>query len=484
MVAGRAGIFTSPTPSSRDGDDAIHGWSERFGVRKWEVRGKDFYLNNHKHFVRGFGDDNIYPITFCSPASREEHRRHLELAKQFGFNYVRHHTHCEIPEFYEAADEVGIMIQPELPYYGKLPTEAFAFDPKRDLAELITHYRRYVSLSTYCMGNEGHLGSPLDHELYALIRRRDPTRLTIHEDGGMNTPRNSDYGSGRGAPDWGASPQEQDPRPWIHHEYLNLAVCRDPRTAPMYTGEYPPPVSPEAFRSHLESLGLTLAWGHACLDAGQQLQRIYQKQGLEWARLNPRCGGYIFWTIVSVEGYGDQGLLDQFWRPRASTPEFFRQFNRPTAVLAKMTPDAQILTSGEPLKIEWWISHFGREKLDGDNNPACVEWSVVADGQAQHGRLNAWPAGLIGDVKPIGEDGLPGAGGSQAGESGVALVADYSQRRRGFAELSGTSGSSPSFPQRPVPACAPRRPSTRLWHAATRAWRSLAPRILNRRRPL
>ena len=328
----------------------------------------------------------------------------MELAKQFGFNYVRHHTHCEIPEFYEAADEVGIMIQPELPYYGKLPTEAFAFDPKRDLAELITHYRRYVSLSTYCMGNEGNLGSPLDHELYAMIKKRDPTRLTIHEDGGMNTPQNSDYGSGRGAPDWGPYPQEQDPRPWIHHEFLNLAVCRDPRTAPMYTGEYLPPVSPEAFRSRLESLGLTLAWGHACLDAGRQLQRIYQKQGLEWARLNRRCHGYIFWTIVSVEGYGDQGLLNQFWQPKASTPEFFRQFNRPTAVLAKMTPDAQILTAGDTLKIEWWISHFGREKLAGGGGvPASLEWRIVGDGQEEHGRVSGLPTAAIGDVKPIGQ---------------------------------------------------------------------------------
>lgn len=41
------------------------------------------------------------------------------------------------------------------------PTEAFAFDPIRDLKELITHYRPYVSLATYCMGNEGNLGRSL-----------------------------------------------------------------------------------------------------------------------------------------------------------------------------------------------------------------------------------------------------------------------------------------------------------------------------------
>ncbi len=100
----------------------VDGWVERFGVRKWEVRGSDFYLNNRKYFIRGFGDDCIYPLTLCPPASRGVHRQHLALAKQYGFVYVRHHTHCEVPEFFEAADELGVMVQPELPYYGPAPS--------------------------------------------------------------------------------------------------------------------------------------------------------------------------------------------------------------------------------------------------------------------------------------------------------------------------------------------------------------------------
>jgi len=43
----------------------IDGWKERFGVKKWEVRGEQFYLNNHPYFVRGFVDDFIYPLTLC-----------------------------------------------------------------------------------------------------------------------------------------------------------------------------------------------------------------------------------------------------------------------------------------------------------------------------------------------------------------------------------------------------------------------------------
>ena len=165
-------------------------------MRKIEVRGKRFFLNDKPIFLRGFGDDSVYPLSLVSPASKEEHLKHLNIARAAGFNYVRCHTHCEWPEYYEAADEAGIMVQPELPYYGDYPTEAFCFDPMRDLVELYRHYRRYVSFTTYCTGNEGLLGKPLDKEIYKLAKRLDPNRLVLHQDGGVNTAENSDFRSG------------------------------------------------------------------------------------------------------------------------------------------------------------------------------------------------------------------------------------------------------------------------------------------------
>ena len=175
------------------------GWVERFGVRKWEVRGADFYLNNQRYFIRGYGDDAIYPLTLSSPPSRETHRQHLKLAKQYGFAYVRHHTHCEVPEFFEAADEVGIMVQPELPYCGAQPSADAAefFRPVQDLKELYRHYRRYVSFSTYCMGNEGDLGSPLDREIYRLAKNLDPTRLRNSKTVVATRPKTRTFTPGR-----------------------------------------------------------------------------------------------------------------------------------------------------------------------------------------------------------------------------------------------------------------------------------------------
>ena len=45
---------------------------ERFGVRKIEVRGRDFYLNGKPFFIRGFGDDAAYPITGMTPPDIEK----------------------------------------------------------------------------------------------------------------------------------------------------------------------------------------------------------------------------------------------------------------------------------------------------------------------------------------------------------------------------------------------------------------------------
>jgi len=393
------------------GGEAVDGWVERFGVRKWEVRGGGFYLNNRKHFVRGFGDDWVYPLTICSPASREVHREHLGLARKFGFNYVRHHTHCEVPEFFDAADELGIMVQPELPYYGARPsagTEGW-FRPKEDLRELVTHYRRHVSLSTYCGGNEGHIGSPIDKGLYSLAKELDPTRLFLHQDGGHNTPENSDFGTGP-AGIWkpetthGYSSFRTDrKRAWFAHEYLNLTVQRDPRLAWKYTGAQLPPVPAEPFQRELEEAGLSIRWGNDLLDSGHYLHRLWQKLGLESARLDPACDGYIYWTMMDVGYHGDQGLLDQFWHVKKTTPRFFRRFNSPTAVLAAsdQTPigaDQRIMAEGDTLRLDWWISHFDEAPLQD----ATLAWRVETDGRVLgRGRIEGIDA-AVGDVRQVG----------------------------------------------------------------------------------
>ncbi len=373
-----------------DGDKPIHGWTERFGVRKIEVRGDQFFLNNKPFFMRGFGDDFVYPLSLVSPASKEEHLKHLKIARAAGFNYVRLHTHCELPEYFEAADEAGIMIQPELPYYGDYPTEAFTFDPMRDLTELYHHYRRYVSFTTYCTGNEGLLGHPLDQKIYQLAKRLDPDRLMIHQDGTLNNAENSDF---RGGPInvWEPGSFKCD-APFVAHEYLNLSVKQDPRLEPRFSGVMQPPVTLATRDCWLKDAGLNRQWGDACQDAQHGLQRYYQKRGIEAARMDPACDGYDFWTIVDVivaqaKTYSAQGLFNPFWEAKrnGSTATDFRLFNGPSTLLLKTDPECRITVSGDTVKADFWISHYGEAPLTKPQ----IKWilrtgeKIIAQGESQ-----------------------------------------------------------------------------------------------------
>ena len=367
----------------------VHSRRERFGVRKLEVRGDQFYLNGHPYFLRGFGDDSVYPITGLPPPDRETHLAHLKKARAAGFNFVRLHTHCEVPEYFEAADEVGILIQAELPYYTDVPTEAFTFDPLRDLRELQAHYRRYPSFAVYCGGNEGRLGPYVEKEMYAFVKRTDPDRLVNHQDGdrmlwqerdddeGCNDVGNSDYDIG---------PRDVWPRgtfrtgrPFVCHEYLNLCVKQDTRLEPLYTGAWAAPDSRADRLAWLAARGLDAAWGDALQDAQHTLQGVYQKRGIEWARKDPYCGGYCFWTAVDVvvaNGaiHSAQGLFDPFWQTKRGglSPEQFARFNGASCVLLDTPDENRVFTSGDTLPVDFLFAHFGDTAL----KDATLEWSL------------------------------------------------------------------------------------------------------------
>lgn len=400
-----------------DGKTVVHGWSERFGVKKFEVRGKRFYLNDKPYFLRGYGDDYIYPETFISPIDRDVHRKNLRVAKAAGFVFVRHHTHSEIPEYYDAADELGIMVQPELPYYpfnGFHTTEFFDFDPKRDLREVIDHYRRHVSTTAYSMGNEGHLGTPLDNELKQIVHDRDPGRLAMHNDGGVNTPENSDFDTpnshfsgGTSIVPWKPGAFDRLTMPFIAHEYMNLGLKFDPRISERFTGVILPPRPIDRYEKRLAGFGLDRRWGDACLDAGHALQKHYQKQGIEAARLDPECDGYSYWTLVDVivdyggeDAFTGQGMFNPFHEPKSNgtTPEHVAKFNGPTTLLMKPDRKHPILVEGETVRLSALVSHFGYENIA----KGTVVWTLkTRDRVLLEGRIDDVNA-ATGDVKEIG----------------------------------------------------------------------------------
>ncbi len=361
----------------------IHTRRERFGVRKFEVRGKEFYLNGKPFYVRGFGDDHVYPITGITPPDRDLHRAHLAKAHAAGFNFVRLHTHCELPEYFEAADELGIMIQPELPYYNDVTTEAFAFDPKRDVTELWRHFRRHPSFAVYSMGNEGSFGPSLDRQLHAYVKAMDPDRLKINQDcqeAWINPPESSDFLGGQAKP-WPRGSFDPD-RPFVAHEYLNLCIKCDSRDEARYTGVWVPPATRKGRADWLAKFGLDHTWGDRLQDAQHALQRHCQKQGVEAARADPYCDGHCFWTIADVvvgqgSAYTAQGFFNPFWEPKRGgfTPEEFARFNGPSCILLDVPDTNRVFTSGDTLPADFLFANY-----DAPLKGATLTWRLDLGG--------------------------------------------------------------------------------------------------------
>lgn len=417
---------------------------ERFGVRKLEARGRALYLNGRPFFVRGFGDNAEYPITGHTPADRDCHRAHLEVARLSGFNYVRLHTHAEAPEFFEAADEKGIIVAPEIPYYLDNPNDTFSYDPKRDADDLITAFRRYPSFAVFSFGNEGMLGPAANRILYEHVKRRCPGLCVIAQDGGTYL-----CDDGAGCSDLCSGPLTtwargtfDPPKPFICHEYLNLAAKFDWRNAAEYTGVWLPPMTLRDRRAHLAHTGLSDAWLERLQDASHDLQRHWQKYGIEMARADPHCDGYIYWTITDSSVFSDQtgtfvgqGLYDPFWKTKrhGAGPSDFAVFNSDTCLMLDtetaprdMTPDTntlllcsascpaleatnRVLAAGETIAARFLMSHFGETPF----HSPTLKWSLCADGTTLASGSKALShdvaCGLQGEVAAL-KIAVPGVG--------------------------------------------------------------------------
>lgn len=432
---------------------------ERFGIRKLEARGNRLYLNGKPFFVRGFGDDSVYPLTGLTPADREFHLKHLKAARQAGFNCVRTHTHTEIDEYFQAADEAGVLVQPEMSYLHDECEGFFSYDACRDAYEMHLQLGRHPSFAIYSCGNEGWLGEAADRKLYRFIRELDPDRLVINQDGGRdNTYGTADLKSGpmsvweRGAYEPGM--------PFVAHEYLNLTVKCDPRLEQDYTGVYCPPATVAARTKWLEARGLGAEWVELLQNAQHALQAHWQKNGLEQARLDPFCDGFCLWTLVDFIGRPQDdvtcsanGYLDPFWRPKKggwSLDEFAR-FNSPVGVFVDTAadsanapaalswnrclfdwPDAEcyryldrersVYVSGETMHLAFYVDNYGETPIED----AEVEWTF----------------GEETGVRKLGDVALGGIRCAAAVDVTVPELASSKRIDLAFA-LKGTAGGRP-----------------------------------------
>ena len=431
-------------------DGVVQMRCERFGIRKFEVRGKNFYLNGKPFFMRGCGFHEVDPIYGRHRPRREDCRARIAKVRAAGFNFARLHTRCESPEFFEAADELGLMLQPELPYYGDFSTGMAPFEPLADVRELWENFRRHPSFAVYSGGNEGTFGPVLGKCFYSFVKAMDPDRLVVEQDTMAQPPwkrspsgaKNAQVWRGAGVTDrkdlanyrvgntddFIAYPDRIWPRgkydppcPMIAHEFMNLSVKSDSRLEKDYTGIWDHPVKRSARGEWLARFGLDHAMGDRLQNAQHHLQAVWQKLGIESARKDPNCDGYYFWSLTDCTmpnepdwngvdktnlSYIAQGLFTPFLTEKigGQTTEAFAAFNSPVGVFIDAQPEYLHLVAGEKFSFDVLLANYGDAAL----SEAVVEWSMrTKDGERLAGGEKAVGALGLGGVRKIAEFSLP-----------------------------------------------------------------------------
>ena len=161
-------------------------YTTTFGLRKFERQGRRLLCNGREVFLRGKHDGLIFPLTGYAPTDAASWRRVLQTAKDYGINHYRFHTCCPPDAAFTAADELGIAMSPELPFWGTVADEGEAGYDAAERRFLIAegyrmlrefgHHPSFVFLS---MGNELWGSKKALNAMIRDYRAFDPDKLYI-----------------------------------------------------------------------------------------------------------------------------------------------------------------------------------------------------------------------------------------------------------------------------------------------------------------
>lgn len=133
----------------------VHERSDRFGVRKVEVKPDGLYLNGEKVRLVGFNrvhDHRAYGNTEPDHLVRLD----VDRMKRYGGNFTRIMHAPAAPNLLDYLDEKGILVFTEIPVWGEKDPNAFKDNPrtKQWLREMIERDYNHPSIIGWSVGNE------------------------------------------------------------------------------------------------------------------------------------------------------------------------------------------------------------------------------------------------------------------------------------------------------------------------------------------
>jgi len=396
----------------------------KFGVRTLVVDGYKFMLNGRRLYLNGYGDDSIYPLLVSPPRDKAPYAARLERIKKLGFNFARHHSTTLPREYFDATDEAGILLSPEIPcsyppYYAGATKQVLALYNETWNSRIL-QLRNHPSIMVWSQCNEGVL-NPLVEQFYKTAKEWDPTRLVLAVDGGGAAAedyesRQFDFSGGgawgafeklaapstyydkcdeNGTCSWGAVPDH----PVISHETGNYMGF--PRLSSLLaefeaTNTTIKPFWLTPTQDKIKSLGL---WDEAELwsAASEYLYTLCWKIDIEDLRHNAQLSGYQWWLLQDYWQASD-GIFDIFFRAKPGISlEAIQSFNSESVLLQSGLKLAY--SSADFMYVIISVSNYGAADI---TNGTLTLTLRTASGVMMHESVPILPDGVRqGEIAPV-----------------------------------------------------------------------------------
>ncbi|KAI1455569.1 glycoside hydrolase family 2 protein [Annulohypoxylon moriforme] len=165
------------------GDDTVNSYTGFRTFSIGEVEGvKRPLINGEFIFQFGTLDQGFWPDGIYTPPNREAMVYDLKVLKDLGLNMLRKHIKVENALFYQACDQLGLLLIQDMPSMPlRTPDADQQTDWERQLDILIRQHRNYPSIYTWVIYNEGWgqitEGYYPEFNITTRIRELDPTRF-------------------------------------------------------------------------------------------------------------------------------------------------------------------------------------------------------------------------------------------------------------------------------------------------------------------
>ena len=388
------------------GEDSV---TVSFGARDFGVSaGGQFSLNGKTVFLRGEANCAVFPETGHEPTDTESWREIISTYKSYGVNHLRFHSHCPPEAAFAAADELGMLMEPELSNWN--PRAAFVTPESREyyggeLMEILKVYANHPSFVMLTLGNEltaDGEGHRFMGELLARARAYDPTRL--YASGSNNhygqrkiDPREGFYtsaayfdkrlrGASAGVSGWiNESPdvtadysdamdaiRRDYSGPVVSFEVGQFEILPDFSELSDFNG-VTDPANLRLIRENVEKKGLADKW-EDYVSASGELSILGYRAEYEAALATPGLGGISLLGLQDFPGQGTAlvGMLNSHLRPKPypfADPKRFKSFF--TGVLPLVRAKRFTFTQSDTLRAPVIMANYGKTDLTG-----TLEWSL------------------------------------------------------------------------------------------------------------